>query len=344
MRRTQVLFYWMGRAFIASVLVGVLAMWWATSGDPEDHPILALLQYIPYLAYLLPAILALLLSCWMSWVWRALSLGGVLVALVALMGLSLGQAEQGHGHLRVMTYNVKSYYAVSNAALTSELALEILAHDPDVVAMQDAGLLMSLRQTQPDLFKTMIGPRDVQAFGQYIVASRFPIKHCAPGLIPFRDQPHTYFYCVLKVHDQDVNLVTVHFTTPRDGLNATRFDGIKGLGAWRVNVDDRVAQSTQLAVFLNTLKGPRIVAGDLNAPDSSTVVKTLLRTGMRDAFSVAGKGYGFTHGHSLWPGISFLRIDHVLASEDMAVVAAHAGGKAGSQHRPVIADLKLVRE
>jgi len=70
----------------------------------------------------------------------------------------------------------------------------------------------------------------------------------------------------------------------------------------------------------------------------------LLNTGLRDAFSSAGFGYGFTHGHSLKPWVSFLRIDHILVSDDIGVVNAYAGGSKGSQHRPVIADLRINRE
>jgi endonuclease/exonuclease/phosphatase (EEP) superfamily protein YafD len=42
--------------------------------------------------------------------------------------------------------------------------------------------------------------------------------------------------------------------------------------------------------------------------------------------------------------ISFLRIDHILVSPEIGVVDAFAGGKEGSEHRPVIADLLLRRD
>jgi endonuclease/exonuclease/phosphatase (EEP) superfamily protein YafD len=42
--------------------------------------------------------------------------------------------------------------------------------------------------------------------------------------------------------------------------------------------------------------------------------------------------------------ISFLRIDHILVSPEIGVVSAFAGGKDGSEHRPVIADLLLARD
>jgi endonuclease/exonuclease/phosphatase (EEP) superfamily protein YafD len=82
-----------------------------------------------------------------------------------------------------------------------------------------------------------------------------------------------------------------------------------------------------------------IVAGDLNADDRSPVVRRLLATGLRDAFSSAAIGYGYTLGHALRPGFSFLRIDHVLVSRDIGVRDCEPGGRDGSEHRPVLADL-----
>jgi endonuclease/exonuclease/phosphatase (EEP) superfamily protein YafD len=210
--------------------------------------------------------------------------------------------------------------------------------------MQDAGEFLSVKAERPEAFAALVGKREVYAYGQYIVASRLPIKECAPGFIPFRDRSHTFVHCVLTAHGKDIDLVTVHFLTPRNGLNAVRHEGSRGLDEWRTNMTDRLTQSSELAQQVAQMKRPRIVAGDLNAPERSNVVKNLLNTGLRDAFSSAGFGYGFTHGHSLKPWVSFLRIDHILVSDDIGVVNAYAGGSKGSQHRPVIADLRINRE
>ncbi|MDO9238199.1 MAG: endonuclease/exonuclease/phosphatase family protein [Aquabacterium sp.] len=326
-----------------AVAAGVCAVSLILVGDPESHPLAALVQYVPYLAYLLPTILALVWSCWLGWAWRLVSAISVGLVLTLIMGLVWGHPDEGHGHLRVMTYNSKAHLAMAAPNGGAALALEIYQHDPDVLVMQDAGELMQWQRERPDMFNAIVGKRDVYSFGQYIIASRLPLKACAPGSIPIRKKPHSFVHCVLTVHGEEIDLVTVHFLTPREGLNATRHGGLKGLAAWRVNMEDRLTQSHELAAQLNAMKRKRIVMGDLNAPESSTVVQTLLRTGMRDAFSSAGRGYGYTHGHSLRPGLSFLRIDHILVSDDIGVSQAFAGGSAASEHRPVIADLQVTR-
>lgn len=343
MERTRKWWPSLGRLVVAAVAVGLLLVWLGLSNDPESHAALALLLYVPYPVYLVPAVLALIWSFSLGWRWRVLAMGSVLFVLTVLMRPALGSPDDGYRRVRLMTYNIKAYLAVHRPAGVADLAMEVLQHDPDVVVMQDAGQLLDVRYTLPTSSKTILGQREVYAFGQYIVASRFPMKGCVPGWIPYNGQNHSYVHCVISVNGTDFDLVTVHFVTPRDGLNAARSGGVKGLGAWRDNMNKRLTQSGVLAEHLRLMKRPRVVAGDLNAPENSSVVQDLLDTGLRDAFASAGLGYGYTHGHSLWPGISFLRIDHILVSDEIGVSDAFVGGKVASQHRPVIADLLLVR-
>jgi endonuclease/exonuclease/phosphatase family metal-dependent hydrolase len=54
-------------------------------------------------------------------------------------------------------------------------------------------------------------------------------------------------------------------------------------------------------------------------------------------------GYGYTVGHALRPGVSLLRLDHLLVSADIGVAQCFAGSAAASEHRPVVADLWLRR-
>jgi endonuclease/exonuclease/phosphatase (EEP) superfamily protein YafD len=71
------------------------------------------------------------------------------------------------------------------------------------------------------------------------------------------------------------------------------------------------------------------------------VIQTLLRVGVRDAFTSAGRGYGYSYGHALRRGYDFLRIDHILVSPDIGVLDSFVGQGTASDHRAVIADLVL---
>jgi endonuclease/exonuclease/phosphatase (EEP) superfamily protein YafD len=258
------------------------------------------------------------------------------------MGLEFNRSESGAGRLRVMTYNIKDYVTTRRAHGLDEIAREIGRHDPDILFLQDARQVADKDDSLAVL--SILGDRQTYSFGQYVVASRFPLHDCGRREMPFREEAHTYVTCVVTVNGAEYDLVTAHFITPRAGLAATRANPLRGIEEWKENVSDRMTQAEELARDLRSHRRPVILAGDLNAPDTSLVVRTLLDTGLRDAFSVAGVGFGHTWGHSLRLRFSFLRLDHILVGPGFGVADCFVGEGLGSEHRPVIADLYLTRQ
>jgi len=176
-----------------------------------------------------------------------------------------------------------------------------------------------------------------------VIASRFPLRQCGQGTIPFGGEAHTYAKCIVTVNGMEFAVISVHFMTPRFGLAATRRNPLAGAAAWNENVGHRMRQAEKLAFDVRAAGRPVIVAGDLNAPPSSLAVRALTAAGLRDAFSAAGNGYGFTWGQSLRTGFSFLRLDHILVGPEFGVADCFVGDAQPSAHRPVIADLFLTR-
>ena len=334
---------WIARlAVIGTLLLAVLH---ATAYSVEAMSTwwLELLQYVPYPAYLLPALAAFGLSFALSRGWRIAAAIGVLLVATVIMGWVWGQPDKGTDPLRLMTYNIKAYQAEHRADGFELLAQEVAQHDPDILVMQDAGELMQRRQREPALAAGLFDGRQVYAHGQYIVASRFPLRDCHPGDLAFRGHAFDYVHCVITVRGMDIDLVTAHLLSPRRGLNATRHEPVEGIDDWQQNFDDRLKQARKIAADIAGHARPMILAGDLNAAEASPVIRALLAQGLRDAFSSAGIGYGYSHGHALRVGFSFLRIDHILVSPEIGVVDAYPGGWKASEHRPVIADLVLQR-
>jgi endonuclease/exonuclease/phosphatase (EEP) superfamily protein YafD len=268
--------------------------------------------------------------------------------LTQVMGLSLGlgkaaaEPQAGARSLRMMSYNIKSFRAEQQEGLYEALADEITRQAPDLLVMQDAPHLNRPGRLHPAL-RTALQAYQLHGFGQYVMASRFPLQDCRVGRMPIGTQAHTYLRCTVLVGDTPLTLLTAHTLTPREGLNATRSERLGGLDDWRENFAGRMAQARQLAADIAELPRPLIVAGDLNAPEHSPVVQVLLDEGLRDAYGTAGLGWGYTLGHALKPHLSFLRIDHILVSPDIGVLRAVAGSRQGSEHRPVVADLLLPR-
>ena len=323
---------------------------------------LELSRFLPFPALLLPALWALLLACWLGRGWRVA--GAANLALVATLTMGLewrtgdtatatatgtatatdtGTDTSGALPVRVMTYNVKSYRASQRAGGFDALAREVALHHPDILVMQDAGELPAATFARRFPLGTALGYPHLHAAGQYFVASRFALRDCVEsGLGRAADGAH-YLRCTVEAGGIAVTLVTVHFASPRHGLNAARHEGFDGVDDWQRNLADRLAQAAKLAGDLAAAPTPLIVAGDLNASQSSPVIDTLQSVGLRDAFVRAGRGYGYTYGQALRPGFSFLRIDHILVSAGIGVTRCYAGGAEASEHRPVIADLLLRR-
>lgn len=342
----------LSRAIVVAVGAAALAALAAQfasvhAARPSSWWWLELLRFLPYPIYLLLALLACGAAIRLGRFWL-LSAALVLALVVTVfMGLSVGglpgRVDDGWGHVRLMTYNVKAYLAEHDPAGFPALAWEVSLHDPDVFVMQDASQLSAAREARPGTVSALFAGRAVYTYGQYIVASRFPMRDCRPGQIPHGGEPHTYVRCTVSAHGVDFELITVHFLSPRDGLNAARHEQLAGLDAWRENFSARLMQAGRLGSDIASIHRPVVVAGDLNAPEGSPVVRALLDLGLRDAFSSAGRGYGYTHGHTLWPYVSILRIDHILVSDSIGVTSAHVGSERGSDHRPVIADLLMHR-
>jgi endonuclease/exonuclease/phosphatase family metal-dependent hydrolase len=242
-----------------------------------------------------------------------------------------------------MTWNVKA--AVRGAAPDRDIriAAEILEHDPDVLMLQDADDFDRADATLPAPIAVALRGRTIFTHAQYLIASRPPMRDCKIGQIPAGPETRGYVRCTITIGPTQVDLVTTHLVSPRSGLNAARHEWFEGgLDDWRENYAERLQQANTLLRSLAGHPRPLILAGDLNASEASPVIHTLKGIGLRDAFSSAGVGYGYTLGHALRTGFSFLRIDHILIGPTIGVRDCFVGGRDASQHRPVIADL-LVR-
>ncbi|HSV74163.1 MAG TPA: endonuclease/exonuclease/phosphatase family protein [Chthonomonadales bacterium] len=313
------------------------ALFLANRAGPELSSLTALNLYLPQWYWAVPGVVLLLANALWARLWVWAPLAGMLVVAGPLMGYGWGWGAAapvpGTTPVRVVTYNV-------HAGALAPLALEELGRlRPDVVLLQEAGPSPWTRDARSRFpgWHTA-GPR-----AGLFVASRFPILNWRVREIPVVDTANAYLWCQIEVDGVPVSVYNVHLPTPRDGLQPLLDDGAAAAGAWRLSTNDRLAHVALLARDLKRDQGPRIVAGDMNAPPPSMVLRYLTATGLRNAFSTAGTGFGFTYGHRLSRGYSFVRIDHVLVSHHWVITGASVGGEEASDHRPVVADLHLAR-
>lgn len=333
----------LARCFVALVVAGTLACAAAYALGAEHFGLMAQAQYLPYPVYLGPVLVAVALSFRLGRAWRAAALASLALVATAVMGLELHTGDAGTAPMRVMTYNVKGYLALGQSDGIGLIAREIALHRPDVIVLQDARELTEAEEKSPGIFRAIFGEQHAYSNREYLVVSRYPLRGCKRHDMMFRDRWQPFVQCVVDVRGVEIDVITAHFMSPRYALGAVREGAARAVDEWRENLAARMSHAEALAVEVRATWRPVILAGDLNAPERSLVVRTLLETGLRDAFSTAGKGYGYTWGHSLRPGISFLRIDHILVSPEIGVAKCFVGGAEASPHRPVIADLYLSR-
>jgi hypothetical protein len=181
------------------------------------------------------------------------------------MGLELNVVGDTEGRtLRVMTFNAKTHLARVDPGGYARIGSEIAAHDPDVLVMQDSYL-----GSTPDLpppIRAALRGHAIHMSGQYLVASRYPLRSCRDGDISRHGEPQHYVRCSLLVYGREIDLVTAHLASPRRGLNATRREVLDGLDDWQGNFRGRMVQLGKLVRDLASRPRPLIVAVDLNAP------------------------------------------------------------------------------
>lgn len=307
----------------------------------------ALNLYLPQIMWVVPGILLLLATLKLdrSWVWLPL------LCIVWILGPVMGfnwplrtPAKTPESiNVRLMTWNIECGSRDRPAPLA--IIYEIDWNKPDIVLLQDAGGALS--GPIGDYFREW----HVQSFGQYVIASRHPLSKAEVRWISFQGEKHTCLRCQVHVGGKAITLYNVHFQTPRWGLNAFRTAGRKpwhfpaAIDQFENNVAARITQVQALRKYISAEQVPVIVAGDLNSPDASLVSATLRDAGLHDAFSEAGRGYGYTFGHFLLQhrlpqlSSSWMRIDHIMVDSHVRAERCWTGTGKASDHRPVIADL-----
>ena len=226
----------------------------------------------------------------------------------------------------VMTYNV--FYRNPDADRVAE---EILAHNPDVVGLQE------------------LGPAVAQAIGTRLIG-RYPHQRVEPGCGLFSRYPIVEYEAFqlsqgagawaqrarLNVGGWAVTVVSVHPRSPP--LRGIHPFGLPlGIPTGFDN-EGRDMDVRDLLARLDDISGPLVVVGDFNLTDRHDLYADLTAR-LRDSHRESGWGMGFTFTRFRELGLPVWRIDYVLHSVDMETLLARVGEFGGSDHRPVIAKL-----
>lgn len=155
--------------------------------------------------------------------------------------------------------------------------------------------------------------------GEVVIYSKLPIKadrqdYAAGRILQTAD---------IELGSQTLRLIGLHSPRP---MPPPDYDYV---GYWQ-----------RVVPLLTSQQGPVVIVGDFNATEHSLVYKQLQDDGLRSAHDDRGRGYATTWPNGEWM-VPPIRIDQAFISPDVECVAIQEGLGKGSDHRPLIVDIRL---
>lgn len=221
------------------------------------------------------------------------------------------------GTLRVVSLNC--------AGGTVEAAEEVVAFKPDVVLLQESPSRDDLLELADQLYG---GEGSVVHGPDGSILARGRVER-----IPVPRGTSNRTVALWHSPEGPVHLVSLRLTPP-----VFRLD-FYNPGSWKAlerNRSERRTELQEIAASLSDLEGPLVVGGDFNCAGHDPVLQ-VLRPTLTDGFRVAGRGWG----HSGMNDVPLIRVDQIWASRHFGFVAVRAHKTIHSDHRMVVADLRV---
>ena len=353
---------WAAWAWLAVMILA----WWGLYTISETSLPFAMLLCGPRWVLLLP--LALLLPASLFVARRALLpiTLSLWVGLFPVMGFRISRnllsstlreppAVAGENVLRILTLN-----AQGGGVAQQHIDELMVAYAPDILGFQECGrplvdrLVSYRRASQPWFLETYNGTCTLSRWPIVARDSMPRTAFAAVASLGYGGAAMVIRYTIKTPHGE-LQFVNQHLETARKGLSGILGDeglfndetGMPSLPtsingdrfAFNAEIRDRESERSGYWSSLHADRVPVVVVGDFNMPVESSIYRRYWRKPLVNAFEKRGLGFGFSKFEG---SLLRIRIDHVLAAPRFFdVQGAWVLKDVGSDHRPVLADLKF---
>lgn len=348
---------------ITLLTVAVAAVMAITYLVPYVNP--GRIWFLPVLGLAAPAVYVASVILMLYWIirWRWIQAGIMLVLVVLGLGRvslfwrpeirrSYEEIVSDRGTVKVMTYNVRSFYGPDGESSVEDIVDLIREQNPDIVCLQEFNGRLA---GGSDSFRLLLDSYDISRFDEtrdsevpedtgLVILSKYRILRSATVLTP-----HSSSWADLLVDEDTLRVFNNHLhstainaddneyiTTRRflsDTAREVKFRSI--VSRLRANSELRAAQVDSISTEIRATRWGRLVCGDFNDTPVSYVYRRMA-AGLNDAFSECGSGYSHTYRGFF----NTLRIDYVLCSEPWQAITYEVLPAEYSDHYPVVVRLK----
>jgi endonuclease/exonuclease/phosphatase family metal-dependent hydrolase len=310
----------------------------------EDWWLSVPLVYVPKAPLAAPSCLFLLWGLATRRKWAMVNAASLALVLGPIMGFAAPidrwmqePPPRFPDDLRVVSCNIQGFQPSFPLVVA-----EVLSHSPDIVAFQE----VRGEEDHPLLAKAF-GDWHVARDDYYWVASKYPLRK-----IRLLESPAFGRNAGLLVEVESptgpVLVADIHFMTARRSLAELSLGGFlndenRAIIEEHQSLREREMMDVRAQIDDERAARPLILLGDFNTPTSSSLFRRWW-SDFQSAFDVAGWGYGYTspcRQHAHWfQNTPWVRIDHVLCSDDWQVIDCDIGRQDGSDHRLIAARLR----
>jgi vancomycin resistance protein VanJ len=229
----------------------------------------------------------------------------------------------------IMTYNVWGGNVQFNRIFS-----EIQRHNPDLLSIHEFSppIVEALEDRLAEIYPYYRIDPSVGFFSRYPILQSRTFRMGGIYGIPGPWAQHL----LVDIDGEEVNVFNIHPPSP-----PLQGDYVLGLpfrlpSAFQTEGFEIAVKETLWR--MERVEGPILIVGDLNFTDQEEEYKLLTKS-LKDAHREAGWGMGFSFARFPSIRLTLWRIDYVLHSEDFVALRIKLGDFAGSDHRPVIAEL-----